>query len=79
MIIETIPILQIHKMDAEKYKKQLEAGNIDPNAIYLTEEPDCEYSEVNEFLKLKDTNTGKVYKLQVIDGKLAITEIEEAE
>jgi hypothetical protein len=36
MITENISTLKIHKLSQEQYAREYEAGNIDPNAIYLT-------------------------------------------
>lgn len=36
MITENISTLKIHKLTQAQYDRELEAGNIDPNALYLT-------------------------------------------
>ena len=36
MITENLSTLKIHKMSQEQYDRELNAGNIDPNALYLT-------------------------------------------
>lgn len=38
MITENLSTLKIHKLTQEQYDRELEAGRIDPNAIYLTPE-----------------------------------------
>lgn len=38
MITENLSTLKIHKLTQEQYDRELEAGNIDPNALYLTPE-----------------------------------------
>lgn len=42
MIIENLPTLKIHKLTKNQYDRELAAGRIDTNALYLvnnTEEP----------------------------------------
>ena len=36
MITENISTLKIHKLTQEQYDRELEAGRIDENALYLT-------------------------------------------
>lgn len=36
MITQNISTLKIHKLTKEQYERELEAGSIDENAIYLT-------------------------------------------
>lgn len=36
MDIQNIPTLKIHKLSQSQYNRELAAGRIDPNAIYLT-------------------------------------------
>ena len=36
MITQNLPTLKIHQLTDEQYKRELAAGRIDPNAIYLT-------------------------------------------
>jgi hypothetical protein len=33
---ENLSTLKIHKLSQEQYNREFDAGNIDPNAIYLT-------------------------------------------
>lgn len=40
MQTENIPILQIHKLTQAQYDRELAAGNIDENALYLTPDED---------------------------------------
>ena len=60
MIVENISTLKIHKLTQEQYDRELEAGNIDETALYLT--PD-EGIDLSEYAKTADVNTGlnKVY------------------
>lgn len=61
MIIENLSTLKIHKLTQEQYDRELAAGNIDENALYLT--PD-EGIDLSEYAKISDVNTGlnNVYK-----------------
>lgn len=36
MITENLSTLKIHKLSKQQYQRELEAGNIDESAIYLT-------------------------------------------
>ena len=38
MFTENLSTLKIHKLTQEQYERELAAGNIDPNALYLTPE-----------------------------------------
>ena len=38
MKTETLSTLKIHRLTEEQYERELAAGRIDPNAIYLTPE-----------------------------------------
>lgn len=38
MITENLSTLKIHRLTQAQYDRELEAGNIDPNALYLTPE-----------------------------------------
>ena len=55
MIIENLSTLKIHKLTQEQYDRELAAGNIDENALYLT--PD-EGIDLSEYAKISDVNTG---------------------
>lgn len=55
MIVENISTLKIHKLTQEQYDRELAAGNIDQNAIYLT--PD-EGIDLSEYAKTADVNAG---------------------
>ena len=45
MIVENISTLKIHKLTQEQYDRELAAGNIDQNAIYLTPDKGIDLSE----------------------------------
>lgn len=36
MNIQNLPTLKIHKLTQEQYDREYAAGNLDPNALYLT-------------------------------------------
>ena len=40
MVTEKISALKIHKLTQEQYERELEAGNIDDTALYLTDYED---------------------------------------
>lgn len=42
MITENLSTLKIHKLTQAQYDRELEAGNIDPNALYLTPEEEID-------------------------------------
>lgn len=46
MITENLSTLKIHKLTQEQYNRELAAGRLDPNAIYLTpDEGDIDLSD----------------------------------
>lgn len=69
MITENLSTLKIHKLTQAQYNRELEAGNLDDNALYLT--PD----EPNDKILLVDSETGISYKLTVKNGQLELTAI----
>lgn len=54
MTTENISALKIHKMSQEQYNRELAAGRIEENAIYLT--PDTASLEVDNTLSTTSTN-----------------------
>ena len=44
MITENLSTLKIHKLTKEQYERELAAGTLDPNAIYLTPEEEIDLS-----------------------------------
>jgi hypothetical protein len=46
MNIENLSALQIHKLSKAQYKREKDAGRLDPNAIYLTPEEELEINLV---------------------------------
>ena len=57
MITENLPTLVIHKLTKEQYERELAAGRLDENAIYLT--PDEDLSTIF-VMKSGGTMTGKL-------------------
>lgn len=53
MITENLSTLKIHKLTQEQYERELAAGNIDPNALYLT--PD-EAENLSEYVTIDQLN-----------------------
>lgn len=59
MITETLSTLKIHKLSQEQYDRELAAGTLDDNALYLTDDEDgnldidlegyVQYEEINEY------------------------------
>lgn len=91
MNTENLSALKIHKLTEAQYLRELEAGNIDENALYLT--PDEEYNLSNyatkeyvnnaidtpktEFVLASSTyGSNKQFKITIgDDGVLTATEI----
>lgn len=61
MITENLSTLKIHKLTQEQYDREKAAGNIDPNALYLT--PDEEV-DLSNFVTLDKFNNSKLLKFQ---------------
>lgn len=52
MITENLSTLKIHKLTKAQYERELAAGNIDPNALYLTPDEDSEaISDIHNVVK----------------------------
>lgn len=54
MITESLSTLKIHKLTQAQYDRELAAGNIDPNALYLT--PD-EAEDLSRYATIEQLNT----------------------
>ena len=63
MITENLSTLKIHKLSQEQYDRELEAGRIDKNALYLTHE-DTGTDEI--YVKLKESTTAYVGQLLIV-------------
>lgn len=70
MITENLQTLKIHKLSGEQYKRELESGNADVTALYLTPADEDKYIiPVNHYL---DTNSYVLDSRYVFDfGSLA--------
>ena len=73
MITENLSTLKIHKLTQEQYERELAAGRIDENALYLTpnEENDVQLNEKIETL------TARIEQLeaQLADVESQLSEI----
>ena len=66
MITNNISTLKIHKLTQEQYERELNAGRIDENALYLT--PD----EVGDVVDLASDQTitgSKIFKKGIVIGE----------
>lgn len=70
MITENLSTLKIHKLTQEQYQRELNAGRIDENAMYLTP-----YEEIVPAVTSSDN--GKF--LRVVNGAWAAASIPRAE
>lgn len=78
MITENVSTLKIHKLTKKQYEREFKAGNLDANALYITpEESYCNINQASDALFLMDTITGATYKLQIQDGQLITSLVEE--
>ena len=63
MITENLSTLKIHKLTKEQYERELYAGRIDPNALYLTPDeenaalPSVTSSDSGKFLRVSADGT----------------------
>ena len=53
MITQNLPTLKIHQLTKTQYERELAAGRIDPNAIYLTPDEAIDLSNY-EFITVED-------------------------
>ena len=56
MITENLSTLKIHKLSQAQYDRELEAGNIDETALYLTPEEEC-YTKAEMDVKVSEINS----------------------
>jgi hypothetical protein len=64
MKITNLETLKIHKMSQEQYKRELEAGRIDENAIYLTPDESKSTSIIKDVTELpENADDGVFYRL----------------
>ena len=73
MLIENLSTLKINKLTQQQYDRELSAGNIDENALYLTPDESIDLSNyaTKEYVSLKippcsTEDNGKI--LCVVDG-----------
>ena len=67
MITENLSTLKIHKLTQAQYDREVEAGNIDPNALYLT--PD---EEANIEVDTSLTQSGRAADAKAVGDALAL-------
>ena len=88
LFTENLTTLKIHKLSQEQYNRELESGNIDETALYLTPDEEIDLSgyaltsDVESYVNTRfaeilplitESDDGKV--LQVVDGKFALVEL----
>lgn len=66
MITENLSTLKIHKLTKAQYERELEAGRIDPNALYLTPDEEIDLSEY-ELITINDIDTICGASIEVAD------------
>lgn len=66
MITQNLPTLKIHKLTKAQYDRELEAGRIDPNALYLTPDEEIDLSEY-ELITINDIDTICGASIEVAD------------
>lgn len=72
MITENLSTLKIHKLTQAQYDRELEAGRIDPSALYLT--PDEINNQFTSIILL--SAGGKKFKIMIDDdGVLLAAEL----
>lgn len=60
MITENLETLKIHKLTQAQYERELEAGNIDENALYLTPTEEMDYAtndDIDEKINTHSSST----------------------
>ena len=57
MITQNISTLKIHKLTEEQYERELEAGNIDENALYLTPDEPVKTIIAGENISIAETDS----------------------
>lgn len=65
MITENLSTLKIHNLTKEQYERELAAGRIDENALYLTP---CEESDLSEYATQEYVDGKITYKQDAITG-----------
>ena len=68
MITENLSTLKIHKLTQAQYDRELEAGRIDPNALYLTPDEDADLSQYATIEQLNNYVNAYVWKKCNVDN-----------
>lgn len=77
MITESLSTLKIHKLTQEQYDREVDAGNIDQNALYLTPDEEVDLSsyatveQLNEKASISHSHDDTYYTESEVDTKLA--------
>lgn len=77
MITENLSTLKIHKLSKAQYERELAAGNLDENAIYLTPDEEIDLSpyatieQLNGKADVEHDHDDKYYTESEVDAKLA--------
>ena len=75
MITENLSTLKIHKLTQEQYDRELAAGRIDPNALYLTpDESNTDNIFTEESAFILSVETGLIEPVANEDGKVLTDE-----
>ena len=69
MLTENLSTFKIHKLTQAQYDRELEAGRIDENALYIT------HGDNNKLI-LIDEITGEKYAISIRNGSLVTQKIE---
>lgn len=75
MNIENLSTLKIHKLSNEQYKRELENGNIDENAIYLTPNEEIDLSSYVTAEHVNDNFETKVEAIEKLTEAKTYTDI----
>lgn len=84
MLTENVSTLKIHKLTQEQYDRELAAGNIDDNALYLTPDEEIDltpYATKDDLSKKADTghtHDDRYYTEAEVDAKLDAKQPKEA-
>ena len=68
MITENLSTLKIHKLTQEQYDRELAAGNIDANALYLTPEEEMQEKHIAKPISLSVSNWSNLSQTINVSG-----------